>query len=70
MTPLQRGKLLTELRDSGATAEEEQGALELFEILSPCLKLNSENLFTTGMGNKRVLGLYRTVATVFKEVTK
>ena len=48
--------------ECGATEEEADSALKLFELLRPALKICRENgRIETTSGTKTVLGLYRTL---------
>lgn len=51
-----------EMIETGATEEEAEAALQLFEMLRPALRIIKENgRIETMAGNKSVLGLYRTL---------
>jgi len=55
---------IKDMIDAGATQEEAQAALDLFEILRPGLKIKRNGRIDTTHGDKTVLGLYRTIGRV------
>ncbi len=51
-----------EMIEAGASEEEAEKAIELFRILSPCLKVNRKTKrIETTHGSKTILGFYRTI---------
>lgn len=56
-----------EMENAGATPAEIDGALELFELLKPGLKVKRNGRVDTSCGDKTPLGLYRIIARVYQK---
>lgn len=55
---------IDEMIKAGATQEEAENALKLFELLRPGLKIKRNGRIDTSGGDKTILGLYRTVGSM------
>lgn len=54
-----------EMQNAGATEDEINGAMELLDLLSPCLKKSRNGRYMTTGGDKTLLGLYRSIGRVY-----
>ena len=59
-----------EMVEAGATQEEAETALKLFEILRPGLRITRNGRVDTAQGDKTPLGLSRTIKRIFEENKK
>jgi len=58
---------IDEMMEAGATKDEAEQAIKLFELLRPGLKVKRNGRIDTTGGDKYPLGLYRIIKTVLQE---